>query len=112
MPGAIPGVRHLFFGTSRALGFVTDTLTILGNAMIPAALLVVGSVLQKGPGGKAVVPYRVLAGVVVARLFILPITGRLASLSLRSRKRPATLEVHHSGGTRTQYASRHVTLGF
>ena len=81
--GAIPAIRNLFFGDSRALGFVTDTLNTLGTAMIPCAMLVIGAVLQNGPGGKAVVPYRILVGVVVTRLFIIPILGGIIPYALR-----------------------------
>ena len=49
---------------------------VLGMPMIPCMMMVLGSVLHKGPGS-ANVPPRLIAGVSAFRLVIIPLSGKL-----------------------------------
>jgi auxin efflux carrier family protein len=63
------------------LDVVAQVLTQFGNAMIPALMLSLGGALSKGPGSD--VPVRVILGVIVVRLLLVPVLGALVVVGLR-----------------------------
>ncbi|CAI5475327.1 unnamed protein product [Closterium sp. Yama58-4] len=72
--GMVPQLDFLFFHRDGALRFLTDALAVLGQAMIPCILLVLGANLVKGPGASAL-PMRTTLAVVVTRLLVVPLMG-------------------------------------
>ncbi|CAI5517681.1 unnamed protein product [Closterium sp. Naga37s-1] len=72
--GMVPQLDFLFFHRDGALRFLTDALAVLGQAMIPCILLVLGANLVKGPGASAL-PMRTTLAVVVTRLVVVPLLG-------------------------------------
>ncbi|CAI5460324.1 unnamed protein product [Closterium sp. Yama58-4] len=72
--GMVPQLDFLFFHRDGALRFLTDALAVLGQAMIPCILLVLGANLVKGPGASAL-PMRTTLAVVVTRLLVVPLLG-------------------------------------
>jgi predicted permease len=78
--GCIPPLKWLFFGDGSPLAFLTDAINILGTAMIPCMMIVMGSVLYKGPGS-AKLPVRLIVGVVACRQVIIPAIGTAVIVS-------------------------------
>ncbi|CAI5512615.1 unnamed protein product [Closterium sp. Naga37s-1] len=78
--GMVPQLDFLFFHRDGALRFLTDALAVLGQAMIPCILLVLGANLVKGPGASAL-PIRTTLAVVVTRLVVVPLLGIAIVLS-------------------------------
>ncbi|CAI5534054.1 unnamed protein product [Closterium sp. Naga37s-1] len=78
--GMVPQLDFLFFHRDGALRFLTDALAVLGQAMIPCILLVLGANLVKGPGASAL-PIRTTLAVVVTRLLVVPLLGIAIVLS-------------------------------
>ena len=72
--GCVGPVKKLLFGADPPLGFFTDSLNIMAGAMIPSMMLVLGSVLHKGPGS-AKVPKRIIVGILCVRQIIIPLLG-------------------------------------
>jgi predicted permease len=54
--------------------FITDSLEILGGAMVPSVMLILGGMLAEGPN-ESRLGLRTTIGIVVARLLVLPIIG-------------------------------------
>ena len=55
---------------------------VMGAGMVPSMLLVLGASLHKGPGS-AILPNRVIMGVVAMRLIIMPCIGGAILTSLQ-----------------------------
>lgn len=74
--GCAPPIKGLLFGADPPLSFLTDSLDVMADAMIPSMMLVLGSVLHKGPGsGK--VPFKVMLGILGMRQIVIPFLGKL-----------------------------------
>ncbi|KAL4365279.1 hypothetical protein AHAS_Ahas07G0090200 [Arachis hypogaea] len=72
--GMIPQLKALFFGFDAPLLFITDSLEILGGAMVPSVMLVLGGMLAEGPN-ESKLGLRTTIGIIVARLLVLPLLG-------------------------------------
>ncbi|KAK3021196.1 hypothetical protein RJ639_046615 [Escallonia herrerae] len=72
--GCVPFLKRLIFTTDAPLYFFTDSCIILGEAMIPCILLALGGNLVDGPGSSKL-GFRTTAGIVFARLLLVPPTG-------------------------------------
>ncbi|KAJ1389336.1 Membrane transport protein [Sesbania bispinosa] len=72
--GSVPQLKALFFGYDAPLSFITDSLEILGGAMVPSVMLILGGMLAEGPN-ESKLGLRTIIGVVVARLLVLPVLG-------------------------------------
>lgn len=72
--GSVPQLKALFFGYDAPLSFVTDSLEILGGAMVPSVMLILGGMLAEGPN-ESKLGLRTTIGIVVARLLVLPVLG-------------------------------------
>eukprot|EP00850_Spirogloea_muscicola_P014408 SM000103S09500 [mRNA] locus=s103:354447:357734:- [translate_table: standard] len=72
--GVIPSLKSVFFGQAAQLSLLTDTLNVLGMAMIPSMMLVLGGNLTKGPGDSDL-GWRTVVGITITRLVVLPIVG-------------------------------------
>lgn len=79
--GCVTPVKDLLVGDDPPLGFFTESLSIMAGGMIPSMMLVLGSVLHKGPGS-AKVPKRVIFGILAVRQIIIPILGNVLKLSV------------------------------
>lgn len=51
-----------------------DAISMLGDAMIPSVMLLLGAVLHRGPTSSQL-PARVILGVVIFRLLLMPLLG-------------------------------------
>ena len=77
---AVP-FKHLLFGPRPPLSFVTSSVNMMADAMIPCMMLLLGSVLHKGPGtGK--VPVKVILGILGMRQIVIPFLGAPSEPSL------------------------------
>ena len=74
--GCVTPIKDLLVGDDPPLGFFTESLSIMAGGMIPSMMLVLGSVLHKGPGS-AKVPKRVIFGILAVRQIIIPILGNI-----------------------------------
>jgi len=72
--GTVPQLKALFFGYDAPFSFITDSLEILGGAMVPSVMLILGGMLAEGPN-ESRLGLRTTIGIVVARLLVLPILG-------------------------------------
>ncbi|XP_061339260.1 protein PIN-LIKES 2 isoform X1 [Gastrolobium bilobum] len=72
--GTVPQLKALFFGYDAPLSFITDSLEILGGAMVPSVMLILGGMLAEGPN-ESKLGLRTIIGVTVARLLVLPLLG-------------------------------------
>ncbi|XP_002977054.2 protein PIN-LIKES 2 [Selaginella moellendorffii] len=72
--GSVHYLQSVAFGEGAPLEFFTDALTILGNAMVPCVLLVLGGMFSGGPA-KSELGLRTTVGICVARLVVLPAIG-------------------------------------
>ncbi|CAN6451652.1 unnamed protein product [Victoria cruziana] len=72
--GMVPHLKDFMFGADAPLSFFTDSLEILGGAMVPSVLLILGGMLSEGPN-ESQLGIRTTVGVIVARLLILPLIG-------------------------------------
>ncbi len=72
--GCASPVKNLLFGEDPPLEFVTESLNTMAAAMIPSMMLVLGSVLHKGPGS-AKVPIKIILGVLGVRQILIPFLG-------------------------------------
>ncbi|KAJ1415395.1 Membrane transport protein [Sesbania bispinosa] len=72
--GVVPQFRKLLVGDSAPLSVVQDSTVILGDASVPAMILLVGANLLKGLKGLGTqVP--LIVGIIVVKYFVLPIIG-------------------------------------
>lgn len=72
--GTVPQLKAFFFGSDAPLSFITDSLEILGGAMVPSVMLVLGGMLAEGPNDSTL-GCRTTIGIIVARLVVLPLIG-------------------------------------
>ncbi|XP_057447797.1 protein PIN-LIKES 2-like [Lotus japonicus] len=72
--GTVPMLKALFFGYDAPLSFITDSLEIVGGAMVPSVMLILGGMLAEGPN-ESKLGLRTTIGIVVARLLVLPLLG-------------------------------------
>ncbi|KVH96227.1 hypothetical protein Ccrd_001691 [Cynara cardunculus var. scolymus] len=72
--GSIPQAKAFVFGQDAPLGFITDSLAILGGAMVPSVMLILGGMLAEGPNDSKL-GLKTTIGVTVARLLVLPLLG-------------------------------------
>ncbi|KAF5442330.1 hypothetical protein F2P56_035000 [Juglans regia] len=72
--GTVPQLKAFFFGYDAPLSFVTDSLEILGGAMVPSVLLILGGMLSEGPI-ESTLGLRTTVGISIARLLVLPVLG-------------------------------------
>ncbi|KAJ0710148.1 putative membrane transport protein [Helianthus annuus] len=72
--GSIPHEKSFVFGCDTPLSFITDSLEILGQAMVPSVMLVLGGMLAEGPYVSKL-RLKTMVGVIVARLLVLPVFG-------------------------------------
>ena len=75
--GCCPPLKRLLFAPKAPLEFVAHSLHTISGATVPVMSFILGAVLYRGPG-KAKVPKRVLAGVILIRLVLVPVLGALA----------------------------------
>ncbi|KAK7273782.1 hypothetical protein RIF29_14845 [Crotalaria pallida] len=72
--GMVPQLKAVFFGTAAPLSFLKDSLEILGGAMVPSVMLILGGMLAEGPN-ESKLGLRTTIGIIVARLLVLPLLG-------------------------------------
>ncbi|KAG2700783.1 hypothetical protein I3760_06G013500 [Carya illinoinensis] len=72
--GTVPQLKAFFFGHDAPLSFLTDSLEILGGAMVPSVLLILGGMLAEGPIDSNL-GLRTTVGISIARLLVLPVLG-------------------------------------
>ncbi|CAN6706204.1 unnamed protein product [Malus baccata var. baccata] len=72
--GMIPTLKSLVFDDNQVLSFLTDSLGIVAEAMVPSAVLVLGGMLAEGPN-ESNLGMRSTIGIIVARLLVLPLIG-------------------------------------
>ena len=72
--GLFPNASSIIFGDDAPLGWFTDSLTILGAAMVPCVMLVLGGTFSVGPGSSKL-GLTTTIGISVTRLVILPPIG-------------------------------------
>lgn len=98
--GCTAPIKDLLFRADPPLGFFSDSLSIMAGAMIPSMMLVLGSVLHKGPGS-AKVPKRVILGILAVRQVIIPILGKIPMHSLAMFGRLSNAGVVHQAWSNT-----------
>ncbi|XP_074278618.1 protein PIN-LIKES 3-like [Silene latifolia] len=74
--GMIPLFRKLLFGKNAPLRVVADTTSMIRDAAIPLATLIIGANLLKGLKGSRV-KLTIILGIIVVRYIILPLLGIL-----------------------------------
>ncbi|CAI0431968.1 unnamed protein product [Linum tenue] len=72
--GTVPQLRSIVFGYDAPLSFIKDSFEILGGAMVPSVMLVLGGMLSEGPKDSTL-GLRTTIGITVARLLLLPLLG-------------------------------------
>ncbi|KAL7149445.1 hypothetical protein ABFS83_05G041000 [Erythranthe nasuta] len=72
--GMVPQIRNCFFGYNPPLSVISDSLEILAGAVVPSVMLILGGMLAEGPTDSKL-GFRTTAGVIVARLIVLPLLG-------------------------------------
>ncbi|ESQ28091.1 hypothetical protein EUTSA_v10018516mg [Eutrema salsugineum] len=72
--GSVPQLKKIVFGYDAPLSFITDSLDIMGSAMVPSVMLVLGGMLSEGPR-ESTLGLRTTIGICVARLLVLPLVG-------------------------------------
>jgi predicted permease len=72
--GIFPKSNAIFFGDDAPLSWFTDSLTILGAALVPCVMLVLGGTLSVGPGSSEL-GLRTTVGISLTRLVLLPPIG-------------------------------------
>ncbi|XP_056846652.1 protein PIN-LIKES 3 isoform X3 [Raphanus sativus] len=74
--GLIDPLRELIIGSVAPLGVLQDSVTLVGDGAIPATTLIIGGNLLKGMRSSGMKKSSI-AGVLVARYILLPISGVL-----------------------------------
>lgn len=70
--GLVPPVKNLLF--SHALKFLMMGMNTVGGVAVPGLLIPMGAILAAGPGSTKL-PARVVVGLVVLKLLLLPLLG-------------------------------------
>uniref|UniRef100_A0A5B7A387 Auxin efflux carrier family protein n=1 Tax=Davidia involucrata TaxID=16924 RepID=A0A5B7A387_DAVIN len=74
--GLVPQIKDFVFGYDAPLSFITDSLEIMGGAMVPSVMLILGGMLAEGPkSDDSKLGFRTTIGIIVARLMVLPLLG-------------------------------------
>ncbi|OMO88102.1 Auxin efflux carrier [Corchorus olitorius] len=81
--GMVPQLKSFVFGNDAPLSFLTDSLEILGGAMVPSVMLILGGMLAEGPNDSKL-GLRTTIGIIMARLLVLPLLG-IGVVSLASK---------------------------
>ena len=77
--GCWPAAKAALFGPRAPLAFATNALAVLAAATVPAMSFTLGAVLHNGPG-RTRIGWPSIAGVIAARLALVPALGALAVL--------------------------------
>ncbi|GAB4832349.1 Protein PIN-LIKES 2 [Ancistrocladus abbreviatus] len=72
--GMVPQLKTFIFSEDAPLSFITDSLDMMGQAMVPSVMLVLGGMLAEGPS-ESKLGLRTTIGIIVARLLVLPLVG-------------------------------------
>lgn len=72
--GATPKLKDLLFVDNAPLSFLKESLSLLGDAMIPCILLALGGNLEGGPGSSQL-GLRTTMAITITRLFVIPLVG-------------------------------------
>ncbi|KAL1553272.1 Protein PIN-LIKES 2 [Salvia divinorum] len=72
--GMVPSLKPVIYGDDAPLAFITDSLTMMSEAMVPSVMLVLGGMLAEGPN-ESRLGTRTTVGIVIARLLVLPLVG-------------------------------------
>ncbi|CAH9119130.1 unnamed protein product [Cuscuta epithymum] len=72
--GMTPPLKSFVYGDDAPLSFLTDSLEIMAQAMVPSVMLILGGMLAEGPN-ESKLGVRTTVGVIVARLLVLPVLG-------------------------------------
>lgn len=72
--GMVPPIKSVVYGNEAPLSFLTDSLEILAQAMVPSVMLILGGMLAEGPN-ESKLGVRTTVGITVARLLVLPLIG-------------------------------------
>ncbi|KAK3040745.1 hypothetical protein RJ639_029267 [Escallonia herrerae] len=72
--GMVPQIKAFVFGVDAPLSFLTDSFEILGGAMVPSVMLILGGMLAEGPN-ESKLGLRTTIGIIVARMLVLPLLG-------------------------------------
>ena len=75
MVGAIPWLNRLFIGDGAPLGVVISTMEMVGKAIFPLALMLLGANLAEKLPKEDTMPVRSFVGVTVCRLILMPAIG-------------------------------------
>jgi predicted permease len=80
--GTVPALNRLFVGPEAPAGILLETCELIGDGVIPCALLVLGANLADPPRSREKVPARALMAVWWGRLLLMPLFGCLYTLFL------------------------------
>jgi len=80
--GVIPALQALFVAHGAPLRVLIDAASVIGDGVIPCALLVLGANLADTPSGSGDLPLRTYVGVACGRLLLMPLIGVLYVLAL------------------------------
>jgi predicted permease len=80
--GLLPPLHALFVANGAPLRVFIDAAGVVGDGVIPCALIVLGANLADTPAKTAELPLRSYVGVACGRLFIMPLFGCLYVLAL------------------------------
>ena len=80
--GVVPALRALCVADGAPFRVVLDAAGVVGEGVIPCALLVLGANLGKSPAAADGVPWRLHLGVACGRLLLMPACGCLYVLGL------------------------------
>lgn len=72
--GMTPPLKSFVYGQNAPLSFLTDSLEIMAQAMVPSVMLILGAMLAEGPN-ESRLGVGTTIGVIVARLLVLPALG-------------------------------------
>eukprot|EP00271_Cylindrocystis_brebissonii_P021134 TRINITY_DN73_c0_g1_i2.p1 TRINITY_DN73_c0_g1~~TRINITY_DN73_c0_g1_i2.p1 ORF type:complete len:450 (+),score=74.00 TRINITY_DN73_c0_g1_i2:246-1595(+) len=87
--GIVPWLDHTFFQSDGSMRFFSDTIAILGQALVPCILMVIGGSMAGGPTSSAL-PANTSVALVVSRMLLVPLFGLgLVYLALRMNLFPA-----------------------
>ena len=73
--GMTPAVKNFLFGERAPLAVITDSMDILGGAMVPSVMLILGGMMAEGPRSISEIGLRTTVGILVGRLLVLPLVG-------------------------------------
>ncbi|KAH7533884.1 hypothetical protein FEM48_Zijuj04G0179000 [Ziziphus jujuba var. spinosa] len=72
--GVFPELKAFVFEDDAMFSFITDSLAILADAMVPSAMAVLGGMLAEGPN-ESNLGRRTTIGIIVVRLLVVPLVG-------------------------------------